>query len=62
MEGSNKKEKGLTDRDNSVVMAGGGVQRRAEVGQGIQGINGMNGNGNNTIRKENAFYCRVGNT
>ena len=38
MEGLNRKEKGLMDMDNSVVIAGEG------------GIKGKNGNGKNTIK------------
>ena len=36
MEGSNKKEKGLMDMDNSVVI--------------VVGIRGLNGNGKNTLK------------
>ena len=39
MEGLSKKEKGLMDMDNSVVIAGREV-----------GIRGLNGNGKNTIK------------
>ena len=38
MEGSSKKEKGLMDRDNSGVLAGG------------KGLRGLNCNGKNTIK------------
>ena len=44
MEGLSKKEKGLMDVDNSVVIAGG---------EG--GIRGLNGNGKNTIKNEMYF-------
>ena len=42
MEGLSKKKKGLTDTDDSVVVARGG------------GIKGLNGNGKNTIK--NSLY------
>lgn len=38
MEGSSKKEKGLKDMDNNVVIVGGG--RWVKVEEGIRGING----------------------
>ena len=44
MEGLSKKEKGLMDVDNSVVIAGG---------EG--GIRGLNVNGKNTIKNEMYF-------
>ena len=45
VEGSSKKEKGLMDMDNSLVIMG-----RREVGGGGRGYKADNGNGKNTIK------------
>ena len=45
MEGSSKKEKGLTGLDNSVVTVGSRVWVEVE-----ESIRGINGNGKNTIK------------
>ena len=45
VEGLGKKEKGLIDTDNSVVLADGGV----EVEEGVRGINGSGEKCNNKI-------------
>ena len=45
MEGLSKKEKGLMDRDNSGVLAGG------------KGLRGLNCNGKNTMKKVTNISC-----
>ena len=54
--GGGIKQKGLMDTDNSVVIAGWGVNR-IKWGEVEKGIRGISGNGKNTIKTIKKKHC-----